>query len=189
MEGQLKNKSSSGRVICVFTSIAYLFLFLICAPPPSGPAGGFGRAIGIVYASIFALFCSIVASSFLYAKSCRKTLHCVPIALLLAWSLFFAPQFIPKPYYWGGVIFKNRSEVDIWVENEGLVKGGNKEGFTGGSGVNWGNSPDSITVVWWVGGSSIRPLDEAQINRMVLRPPSGLARRTALAVTIDENGE
>ena len=132
---------------------------------------------------------SIAASVLLYANGCRKMLHWVPQGLLLAWILFFAPRFIEKPYYWGVVNFQNRSPSDIWVENEGLVNGGmNKHGAVGGSGVNWGNSPDSIKLVWWYGSSSLPPFDKSQINRMVLRPPANLPRRTALAVTIDENG-
>ena len=188
MEVELEKQTARGRVICVVTSIIYLFLFAVCAPPPSGPAGPMAQEIAILFASVVLLIASMVASALLYANDCRKMLHVVPQGLLLAWVLFFTPRFIPKPYYWGGVMFQNRSASDIWVENEGLVQGGNKNGYTGGSGINWGNSPDSIKLVWWYGSSSLPPFDKSQINRMVLRPPANLPRRTALAVTIDENG-
>ena len=185
----MKKQTSRGRVICVVISIAYLALFAIVAPPPSEPWGTLAQGIGILFATVMLFMGSMVASALLYANDCRRMLHCIPQGLLVAWVLFFTPRFIPKPYYWGVVTFQNRSESDIWVANEGLVKGGNKNGYTGGSGVNWGNSPDSITVVWWNGSSRIPPFDKSQINRMVLRPPANLPRRTPLDVTIDENGE
>lgn len=186
----MEKQASHGRLICVVISIAYLLLFAVCAPPPSEPWGALAQGIAILLASVVLLIGSIAASVLLYANGCRKMLHWVPQGLLLAWILFFAPRFIPKPYYWGGVHFQNRSASDIWVENEGLVEGGMKEGsFQGGSGVNWGNSPDSITVVWWYGSSRLPPFDKSQINRMDMRLPANLPRGTSLTVTIDVNGE
>ncbi len=187
---ELEKQASRGRVICVVTSIAYLLLFAICAPPSSEPWGALAQGIAILLASVVLLIGSMVASALLYANGCRRMLHWVPQGLLLVWVLFFTPRFIPKTYYWGVVNFQNRSASDIWVENEGLVNGGmNKHGAVGGSGVNWGNSPDSITVVWWYGSSRTPPFDKSQMNRMILRPPPNLPRRTSLTVTIDENGE
>jgi hypothetical protein len=193
VEVELEKQAAPGRVICVVTSIIYLLLFADCALPPSGPAGLMAQGINTVLSSIVLFIGSMVASALLYACGCRRMLHWVPQGLLLAWVLFFAPgfiaEFIPKPYYWGGVMFQNRSASDIWVENEGLVEGGNKNGYTGGSGVNWGNSPDSITVVWWYGISRFPPFDKSQINRMVLRPSGKHPRGTFLTVTIDESGQ
>lgn len=121
---------------------------------------------------------------------CRNRLHFVPFGLIILWIALFAPLFIDKPYYWGGVTFQNRSAAEIWVENEGLLNSGKSEGSQQRfNGEDWGNSPDSITVVWWYGSSRFPPFDKSQINRMVLGPPANLPRRTHLSVTIDENGE
>ncbi len=185
----MEKQTSRGQVICIVISIVYVLFFAVVAPPPSEPWGALAQGIGILFASVVLFIGSMVASALLYANNCRRMLHCIPQGLLLVWILFFTPRFIPNPYYWGTVIFQNRSASDIWVENEGLVEGGNINGYVGGSGVNWGNSPDSITVVWWYGSSRLPPFDKSQINRMVLRPPANLPRMTALAVTIDENGE
>ena len=188
----MERQTSIGRNICVLTLIAYLLLFSIVAPTPSEPWGLLAQGIAILFASFMALIVSIVASTFLYTNRCRNMLHSIPQGLLLVWILFFSPRFIPKPHYWGGVLFQNKSASDIWVENQGLVeanRGSSGANYTGGSGVGWGNSSDSITVVWWYGSGSSPPFDKSQINRMVLRPPGSLPRRTSLLVTIDENGE
>lgn len=190
----MEKQTSPGRVICIVTSIVYLVLFAFCAAPiaHNGMVGmqAMAQGIAILFASVIVLIVSIVASSLLYATDCPKRLHWIPLGLLLVWILFFAPRFIEKPYYWGIVKFQNRSAKDIWVENEGLVKrGASKHNYIGGSGVDWGNSPDSITVVWWYGSSRVPPLDKSQINRMVMRTPANLPRGTSLAVTIDENGD
>jgi len=197
-EVRLEKQTLRGRVICVVTSIVYLLLFAICAAPiaDGGMVGMqvMAQGIAILFASVIVLIVSIVASSLLYANDCPARFYWIPSALLLFWILFFAPLFIEKPYYWGGVSFQNKSSSDIWVEHEGLVEknanpGSSGSNQIGGSGVNWGNSPDSITVVWWYGSSRVPPFDKSQINRMVMIPPANLSRGTSLLVEIDENGE
>ena len=194
----MMNEKLRGRFICVVTSIIYLLLFALCAAPigDRGLAGmqAMAQGIAVLYASVMVLISSIVAGTLLYANNCPKKLHGIPLGLLIFWVAFFAQRFMEKPYYWGGVLFQNRSVSDIWIEHEGLVEGTANPGssgsnYIGGSGVNWGNSPDSITVVWWYGSSREPPFDKSKINRTVLRPPPNLPRRTSLNITIDENGE
>jgi len=193
-EVRLEKQKLRGRVICVVTSIVYLLLFAICAAPiaDGGMVGleAMAQGIAVLFASLIVLIVSIVAVSLLYANDCAGRFYWIPLGFLLFWILFFAPLFIEKTHYWGGVSFQNRSASDVWVEHVGLVPGGaNEHNQIGGSGDDWGNSSDSITVVWWYGNSRLPPIDKSQINRSVMRTPANLPRGTTLLVEIDENGE
>lgn len=183
----MANSESMGRWIYTSTIAVYIVCFCMVYPSASSePWGELARGQAILFATAILGLGSILASVLLYRNGCRNRLHFVPYGLLGLWIAIFAPLFIGKPYYWSTVTFINKSNSDIWIQDKGDSPAHSDMGF---SGLNFGNSSDSITVVWWFGKNPIPPVDGSQVFRYVLKPPIKLPRKAHLNVTIAENGE
>ncbi len=185
MGSEIKKSNMAGWWISGVTFIAFIGAFLNVYPAETGgPMGEMAYGITIAYTSVIIFIVTLVSISSLIAFSCRPRFYFITAVLLGVWLIAFVPLFIPKTHYWGIVSVQNDSRESIFIENVGEIGPGSNVGF---SGLNFGNSSDSISLIWWYGNYN-RPINETKVVHSKLQCPPNLKRKSGLLLTIDEAG-
>lgn len=149
-----------------------------------GVGDAFMHTIAILFVSFIVLLINGIAFSLLRVFSSPTRFYTNPIIFLIGWSCFFGRLFIERPYFWGVITFQNGSPSSVWVEHVGYIGAGSTVEI---SGVEFGNSPKSISIIWWY-GDRVPSEDKTQVFRTSIQCSPNMKRKRGLDLSIGSNG-